>query len=331
MSLPGFTFRDLAKGVHFATASDRYAGWVGQIYSPEKKYKITKTIKTIRGRKFAEEKVPVRAAEEYFQHYSALELDFTFYTYLLRSDGTPARGLPVLQEYARWIPRDGLVLLKVPEAICAPRRRRIVDGRWTFGTNPDYLNPERFTNLFYHPALEVLAERIAGFIFEKPYQRKAECPSAPQNIADLAAFFAAIPHDKRYHIEERTDRLKTGDYFAFLREAGIGNVFSHWTWLPDLQAQWRQAGGFTGELSITRLLTPLRMKYEETYERYFPFDGLRDEFPRLYRDAAMIIREGQNADRPTVTVANNRAGGNANEINRRITAELGFAPLSAGA
>jgi len=322
VSLANYQFRNLAEGIHFATASDRYAGWLEQIYSPEKNYKITKSQKTVGGKKFTEEKLPVRSVEEYFEHYSALELDFTFYTYLLRGDGTPARSYPVLAEYAKYIPKEALVLLKVPEAICAKRRWLIVDGKRGFGDNPDYLDPKKFTELFYFPAVDILGDRIAGFIFEKAYQKKADTPPPEDNIAELARFFSALPDDNRYHIEERTDRLKTPDYFAFLRERGIGNVFSHWTWLPGLQTQWEQAGGFTGSLSITRLLTPLRMKYEETYAAYSPFAELRDEFPQMYRDAAMIIREAQKAALPTVTVANNRAGGNSNEINRRVVAEV---------
>jgi hypothetical protein len=44
----------------------------------------------------------------------------------------------------------------------------------------------------------------------------------------------------------------------------------------------------------------------------------------MYRDTALIIREGMSAGIPTVTVSNNRAGGNANEINQRIVNELGL-------
>jgi hypothetical protein len=322
VSLTKYQFRDRADGVHFATASDRYAGWLGQIYSPEKNYKISKSQKTVGGKKFTEEKLPVRSVEEYFEHYSALELDFTFYSFLLRGDGTPARSRPVLVEYAKYIPSDALVLLKVPEAICAKRRWMVVDGKRKFGDNPDYLDPKLFTELFYFPAVEILGDRIAGFIFEKAYQKKANTPPPEDNIAELEGFFGAAPDDDRYHIEERTDRLKTPDYYTFLRERGLGNVFSHWTWLPDLRTQFEQAGGFTGSLSITRLLTPLRMKYDETYAAYHPFAELRDEYPQMYRDAAMIIREAQKAGLPVVTVANNRAGGNSNEITARVVAEL---------
>ncbi len=324
MSHDRYQFRNLADGVHFATASDRYAGWLGQIYSEDAGYKIKKSQRTLKGEKYTEEKLPVQSVAEFFEHYSALELDFTFYAPLRDRDGSESRNYRPLVEYAKWIPDDGLVVLKVPEAVCATKHWTTVNGKRKFADNENYLDPEIFTERFYKPANEILGERLAGFIFEKGYQRKDATPPAEENIERLARFFDNIPADDRYHIEERTDRLKTPDYFVFLHERGIGNVFSHWTWLPDLATQWDQAGGFTGALSIARLMTPLRMPYQEAYARYFPFDTLRDEMPEMYRDAARIIREGMAAGIPTVTVSNNRAGGNSNEINRRIVEELGL-------
>ena len=322
MSSNRYQFRDVAEGVHFATASDRYAGWLGQIYSEDKGYKITRTQKTIKGSSIPEEKLPVRSVVEYFEHYSAIELDFTFYAFLLDGDTKPTRNHAPLVEYARWLPSDAKVILKVPEAITATRRWTIDGKKRTLAANTDYLDPDRFTKRFYQPAIEILGDRIVAFVFEKGYQRKDSCPLPEENIKQLRAFFEKIPRDFRYHIEERTDRLKTPDYFAFLHEWSIGNVFSHWTWLPDLRAQWDQAGGFTGAWSVTRLLTPLRVGYEDTYLNYHPFAELKDEFPQMYRDAAFIIEQGRKAGLPTVTVANNRAGGNANAINERVLAEL---------
>src|SRR3989304_8839550 len=96
-----YQFRDIAEGVHFATASDRYARWLGQIYSEDQGYKITRTQKTIKGVNIAEEKLPVRSVVEYFQHYGAIELDFTFYAFRLEGDGKPARNYAPPAEYTK--------------------------------------------------------------------------------------------------------------------------------------------------------------------------------------------------------------------------------------
>lgn len=318
-----YQFRGIHPAVHFATASDRYASWVGQIYAPDQGYKITKTKKTIKGESYEELKLPVRSVTEYFEHYSALEIDFTFYAFLVDHQGQPGRNWAPLVEYAKYIPNDGRVILKVPEAICANRRWDFTGGKRSHVSNPEYLDTAAFTDRFYRPAVELLGNRIVAFSFEKGYQRKDSCPAPGENIASLGEFFEAVPPDHRYHIEERTDRLKTPDYFAFLRERGIGNVFSHWTWLPDLRKQWEQSDGFVSpSLSLTRLLTPLRVAYEDSYARYHPFAEMKDEIETMYRDAAFIIREGLSVGLPTITIANNRAGGNANDVNRRVLDDL---------
>lgn len=325
MPQSSYNFRNLRPGVEFATASDRYIGWVGQIYSGDADYKITRSEKTIKGEKIVEEKLPVRTVAEFFEHYGALEIDFTFYAFLRDEKGEPSRNYLPLAEYAKHIPSDGKVILKVPEAITATAQWRSVEGKRVRRENESFLDPARFIRQFYEPALGLLGGRVAAFVFEKGYQRKDECPPPDENIDRLAAFFDAIPKDDRYHIEERTDRLKSPAYFDFLRQKQIGNVFSHWTWLPSLKRQWEQAGGFTSGLGLTRLLTPLKANYEDTYARYSPFDRLVDELPDMYRDAAFIIRSGMNIALPTITVVNNRAGGNAPEITRRIVAQLELA------
>ena len=144
-----FQFRDLHPLVSLGTASDRYAGWLGQIYS-EKRYtgKISSRSKKVGGKTFKEEVLPVESVEEYFQHFSLLELDFTFYRPLTDSNSKPTQSYHVLRNYKRHLPEDGRIILKVPQAIFAQRL-------WRGGKsvkNPDYLNPEIFVRQFYDPA-----------------------------------------------------------------------------------------------------------------------------------------------------------------------------------
>ena len=82
-----FQFRALHPNVFMGTASDRYAGWVGQIYSGDRySGKISVRTKKVGGKSFQEDVLPVESVEEYFQHFSILELDFTFYQMLLDAD-----------------------------------------------------------------------------------------------------------------------------------------------------------------------------------------------------------------------------------------------------
>ena len=95
-----FQFRDLHQCLFMGTASDRYAGWIGQIYSKERYAgKISQRAKKVGGKSFQEEVLPVESVEEYFQHFSILELDFTFYQMLLDQELQQARNYHVLNEY----------------------------------------------------------------------------------------------------------------------------------------------------------------------------------------------------------------------------------------
>jgi uncharacterized protein YecE (DUF72 family) len=85
-----FQFRGLHPNLSIGMASDRYAGWIGQVY-PEGRY--TKEIKPrthrVGERSFTEEVLPIKSIEEYFEHFPILEIDYTFYRPLLDKSGKP--------------------------------------------------------------------------------------------------------------------------------------------------------------------------------------------------------------------------------------------------
>ena len=93
----------------------------------------------------------------------------------------------------------------------------------------------------------------------------------------MAGFFEAAPPDQRYHVEFRTESYLSKAIFAVLENFGVGQVLSHWTWLPPLAAQFTKAGGRffnSGRQAIIRLMTPLGTRYEDAYAKAFPFDRL---------------------------------------------------------
>jgi len=104
-------------------------------------------------------------------------------------------------------------------------------------------------------------------------------------------------------------------------------VFSHWTWLPPLRKQFAKAGTEffnSGKQAVIRLITPLRMNYEESYAKAFPFDkmvpGMLD--PEMIEDTAKIVNEAQKDRVQVCLIINNRSGGNAPMIAERIAARL---------
>ena len=318
--IENFFFRDLHPRVSIGTASDRYAGWLGRIYSPERfGGKISKRSKTVGGQTVTEELLPVESVQEYFEHFSILELDFTFYGLLLDDHSNPTPTHRVLETYRRNLKDADRIVLKVPQTVFAQKLWR--GGK--FAENPGYLNAEIFIQKFYAPALKLLGPTLQGFIFEQEYQAKKERPSPDLFVSALDRFFEHIPKDDRYHVEVRTEGLLTKTYFEVLEKHGIGHVLSHWTWLPPLRKQFSKGSGRflnAGKQVVIRLMTPIGMRYEEAYLKAFPFDKMVEGMmsPRMPEETAEVMSEAIKQDVKANVIINNRAGGNAPLIAQKV-------------
>ena len=319
-AIENFYFRDVHEKVFPGTASDRYAGWVGQIYTRELyEGKISRRRKKVGSESLVEEVLPIESVREYFDHFRVLELDFTFYGLLLDSEGKPTRIYHTLQKYGNYLNERGQLFVKVPQVIFAQKLMR--GGK--FVENPDYLDPASFVKMFYDPITRMFDGSIRGFIFEQEYQRKSERLSVEKLAEELDRFFGQVPDDDRYHVE-----LRTGDYlrdplFRVLEKHGVGQVLSHWTWLPRLRRQLETSGERffnAGNNCVIRLMTPRGMKYEDAYIKAHPFDRLvegmlhRDMIDDTVEIMRKAIREGQDVN----VIINNRAGGNAPIIAQMI-------------
>jgi len=307
-----FRFRDLHPNILIGMASDRYAGWIGQIYSEDRyKRQITRRTHTVGGKAFVEEVLPVESVEEYFEHFPVLEIDYTFYRLLLEKDGKPTQNYHVLRKYREQMKEGDSVILKVPQVISARRLRR----GGGFVENEAYLNAGIFTDQFYKPALEILGPMLTGFIFEQEYHPKKDRMDPAELAQSLDKFFGTIPKDTRYHIELRTEAYLVEPVFKTLEKHGVGLVLSHWTWLPPLGKQFTKSGErvfSSGGQAIVRLITPLRTSYEDSYAKAFPFDKLVEGMlnPQMIEDTVQLIREAIRREKRIAIIINNRAGGN---------------------
>lgn len=71
-------------------------------------------------------------------------------------------------------------------------------------------------------------------------------------------------------------------------------------------------------------MTPLRMSYEASYAKAFPFDQMADGTMNHERidDAIEIILEGIRQKKRMTLIINNRAGGNAPMIAQQMAKRL---------
>lgn len=327
-----FDFREIHPHVRFGTASDRYAGWIGQIYSAELESEISSRKRALGGRKYDEQTLPVRSVEEFFLHFSTLEVDYTYYRPLRDADGEPTSNYHLLTRYAEHIPPGGTVFLKVPQTYFARTLRRGGGGGGVaYVDNPEFLDVEAYIRQFHEPAVEILDDKLAGMLFEQEYQRKSDSPALEQNIAELDAFFDRIPDDVQHHVELRSEHLLQPPYFDWLESRGLGFVFSHWTWLPTIRKQWRMCGErFTARDRnvVARLLTPLNMRYSDAYELAHPFDRPvpdLSETPQaryMVNDVAALVYRAEAQGALVNVIANNRAWGNAPALAQAIAERI---------
>jgi hypothetical protein len=104
---------------------------------------------------------------------------------------------------------------------------------------------------------------------------------------------------------------------------GIGQVLSHWTWLPPLRKQLAKADGRffnAGNECVIRLMTPLGMRYEDAYTKAYPFDNLVEGMmaPEMVLETVEIVKNAVEKGLLTNLIINNRADGNAPLIAREI-------------
>jgi len=317
-------FRSLHPDIFIGTASDRYAGWIGSIY-PKEKYqqRIERRPKVIKGKTYSEAVLPIDCLEDYFGHFSILEIDYTFYRLLTDEQGKPTPSFFLLKKYGELMKDQDFLFLKVPQIITA---RKIHQGPG-YLENPSYLNPHIFTEHFYKPALHLLGPRIKGFVFEQEYHRQAERLPESELAESLDHFFKALPPDNRYHLELRTESYWQSPVFQVLERYGIGQVLSHWTWLPPLEKQLIRAGGRfynSGNQAVIRLMTPLGMRYEEAYANAFPFDKIVAGMfqPRMIEETARLMHLAVKQGIQMNIIINNRSGGSAPLIARRVAEEF---------
>jgi uncharacterized protein YecE (DUF72 family) len=322
--LAHFLFRSLHPDIFLGTASDRYAGWIGQIYRKEKYgQRIDRRPKIIKGKTFSEAILPVDSLEDYFEHFSVLEIDYTFYRPLTDEHGKPTPNFFLLKKYGEYLKEDNFLFLKVPQSITA---RKIHQGP-SYVENDSYLNPYIFTEHFYKPALHLLGSRIKGFIFEQEYHRQSERLAEMEMVASLDLFFKAIPRDNRYHLELRTETYWQDPLFDVLEKYGVGQILSHWTWLPPLEKQFNRADRRffnAGKQAVIRLMTPLGLRYEEAYEKAFPFDKIVEGMlqPRMIDETVRLMHNAIKHKIQMNIIINNRSGGSAPLIARQLAEQF---------
>ena len=87
-------------------------------------------------------------------------------------------------------------------------------------------------------------------------------------------------------------------------------MYNHWTYMPALADQHqRLSGAFTAPFVLLRLLTPVKVRYEDAVERAEPYDRIVQTLPQMRTDALALVRQAVEENRRAYVLVNNRAEG----------------------
>jgi uncharacterized protein YecE (DUF72 family) len=278
----------LKKGVYIGTSSWKYEGWKDLIY--RRQYRNVKDFNE-------------NCLTEYAEHYSAVGVDHTFYTW------PTERGF---QKYVDQTPDWFRFGLKVTERITIwqyPKMSRY--GKEAGTKNATFLDAKLFNEQFMAP-LEPFKKRLGPVMLEFSHFYPGTLASGQEFTDRLDKFFedAGIRHSGvQFAVEIRNPNWLKNPYFDMLRRHGVAHVFNSWTRMPSLGDQLRVTDDYHMPCYVSRVLLRPGTKYEQAVEAFSPYDKVCDLQPGLRTDAASIVRRAIDLGVQAYVFVNNRAEG----------------------
>ncbi len=285
------------QNIFIGTSSWKYAGWLGEIYSPSR-YPNQKRFEA-------------ECLKEYAETFPVVCGDFAFYQF-------PSPEF--WQKLFAQVPKGFLFALKAPEEITRPR----FPSHPRYGpkaglANLSFLDGEQFKALFLD-LLAPYAAFIPVIIFEFGAIPRNIFANASEFAAALNPFLGALPKTFRYAVEVRNPEFLDESYFSILREHCVAHVFNAWTQM-SLKDQVQDSGSYTSNFTVTRaLLTPGRT-YEEAVQSFSPYNSIKEPNKEVRDALRQILVRAKMRSEPTYIFVNNRLEGFAPGTIMAVTEE----------
>ncbi len=215
--------------------------------------------------------------------------------------------------YRAQVPVDFVPIAKVWSGVTAAVTR---DG----AANPDFLDPERFRETMWEPALAGGFDTRMPFVFEIPPMRREHEPSGEFFLGRLERLLRALPRGGRFTFELRTRSWLTTDYARLLVAYGASHTLNYWSFMPGLVRQWRTVRAACAKTLVVRLMLPPGARYEEQKKSFEPFDREVHAQPAMHEELQQVLGElrGVGAPPEVFVIANNKAEGSAPITCRRV-------------
>ena len=289
------------KHVYIGTSSWKYPGWQGLIY--KKNYKSEKAFKA-------------DCLPEYAEHFSALGVDHTFYSWPYPK---------TLQTYFDQTPEDLRMGLKVTEKITIfkyPKLKRY--GKDAGKVNEDFLNADLFAEAFLD-RLKPFKQRIGPVMLEFSQFYPGMLGSGKEFTDLLDRFLKKLKKRRegfQLAVEIRNKNWLQKPYLQMLEQNQVAHVYNSWTRMPSLGEQLEATKEVTFPCIVSRVLLQPGTAYAQAVKTFEPYNKVKKKQPQIRKDTAKLIQRALNLKIPAYIFVNNRCEGCAPLTIQGILEEL---------
>jgi uncharacterized protein YecE (DUF72 family) len=322
-----------ARGVFIGTSSWKYAGWLGQLYTPVRYQKAkvasdthseTLLFPELDGEsasnqptKFDDKRFEQECLSEYAEVFKTVSVDATYYDFPRRE---------YLQVLADQVPDDFRFGFKITDAVTIKRFPPVAKSGAKAGQqNPNFLNADLFAKAFLKPC-EAIRQKVGVLMFEFSRFWPSDYRHSRDFIGDLDNFLGNLPAEWPYAIELRNKDFLVPEYFECLARHQVTHLFNSWEAMLPVSEQMALPGSTTNpELTVARFLLKPGRKYKDAVKTFQPYDRTHEVNEEARKAGATLIGQGPAAEKKgkTFIFVNNRLEGNALEtINSMIEATV---------
>jgi len=227
--------------IKIGTCSWKYDSWRGLVYPESGKLNYLK---------------------EYSGQFDTVEIDQWFWS-LFSKDAIKLPVANSVNEYNESVGKDFRFTIKVPNSITLTHyySNRIEGNVKALEINPHFLSIDIFKRFL--DSIEPLHLKTGALMLQFEYLNKNKMSSMNEFLDRAGKFFDHIDCEIPMAIEVRNPNYLKREYFRFLKENKIYNVFLQGYYMPDIVPLYMENREHIDDLAIIRLIGPDRKKIEK--------------------------------------------------------------------
>ena len=222
--------------------------------------------------------------KEYSKHYKSVEVDQWFWS-LFKTVKLPDKK--TVDEYKKSVPKDFKFTIKVPNSITLTHYYNRGKSA-PLQKNPHFMSVELFEEFLQ--TMKPIKNQIGSLIFQFEYLNKQKMSSLSEFQSHLHIFFTSLPADvPPMSIEIRNPNYLNTNYFRFLKDLDLANVFLQGYFMPPIVDIYNKYKEYITGQTIIRLHGPDRSGIEkisgENWNKiYIPRDEELKDIVEMIKD-----------------------------------------------